>query len=246
MYRDVELVWENCRSFNKPDSDICRDCDEAQQAFLARWQQQGLPQPDCHVGADKKKKGRQSGPAAADAAAAAAGKGGKKPAGSQTQREDGKAHKTAKQVESSKTKDKQKSDAREEAAAGKPSSKRKRGQDSADDDEAKPSSSAAAQPKKSKGAQVKEELAPEKMSAGARLRKGLPPTPPSRISPRMAGAEAASQAASVAADTGPIKVPEASAKPMSKSKPVATHQAGKKVKADPDPPVARRSSGRLK
>lgn len=242
VFRDVELVWQNCRSFNKLDSDICKDCDEAQQAFLARWQQQGLPQPDTHAGADKKKKGKQSGPAEATAA----GKGGKKPGGSQARGENDKAHKPTKQTGSSRTPDKRKADAQEEAAAGKPSSKRKRGQDSAAHGEVDPSSSAPAQPKKeSKGVAVKEELAPEKMSAGARLRKGLPPTPGSRVSPRMAGAEAVPEA-SIAADHALTKEQAVTAKPVSKFKTAALHQGAHKVKADPDPPVARRSSGRLK
>ena len=229
VYQDVQLVWDNCRSFNKPDSDICKTCDEAQQAFLAKWHQQGLPLP----AADKKKK-RQSGPATAEAEAAAAGKGVKKP--------DSKGDRVAKQREASAS-DKRKSDAQEMAAAGKPSVKRKQGQDSAAYEEEEPSSSVAAQPKKkSKGAMVKVNLAPEKMSAGARLRKGLPPTPPSRISPRMATAEAASNAA--AAESAPDEVSKANAKGKSKS--AAVHQGVNKAKADADPPVARRPSGRLK
>ena len=100
-----------------------------------------------------------------------------------------------------------------------------------------------AQPKlKSKGGTVKEELAPEKMSAGERLRKGLPPTPGSRVSPRMAGAEAVSEAA-VAVSTSAQDV---IAKPVSKSKTAALNQGTNKVKGDPDPPAPRRSSGRLK
>ena len=228
MYQDVQLVWDNCRSFNKPDSDICKTCDEAQQAFLAKWLQQGLPLP----AADKKKK-RQSG--SAEAEAAAAGKGMKKP--------DSKVDRVAKQREASAS-DKRKSDAQEMAVAGKPSVKRKRGQGSAADEEEEPSSSAAAQPKKkSEGALVKVELAPEKMSASARLRKGLPPTPPSRISPRMATAETTS-AAPTTAESAPDEASKANAKDKAKS--AVIHQGVNKVKADADPPVARRSSGRLK
>ena len=241
VFQDVQLVWENCCSFNKRDSDICKTCDEAQQAFLARWQQQGLPLP----AADKKKKGRQSGPATAEAAAA--GKGGKKPdvkREQDTTRQGEKAEgKMTKRREASA------SDtpvAQETAAVGKQPVKRKRGQDSADVGEEEPSSSAAAQLKKaSKAAVVKVDLAPEKMSAGARLRKGLPPTPPSRISPRMATAEAASDAAAptVAPESAPDEAPKANTKGKSKS---AALQGANKAKPDSDPPVARRSSGRLK
>ena len=254
VYQDVQLVWQNCRSFNEPDSDICKSCDEAQQAFLARWQQQGLPQPDCHPGADKKKKGGHTKAAAAEAEAAAARQSGKKPDGRQLQRDDdamqrgkgagvGEILNTAKRGDRNSASDKRKFDAQAEgAAAGKPSVKRKRGQDS-DDIEVDPSSSAAAQPKKkSKGFLVKEDLAPEKMSAGARLRKGLPPTPSSRISPRMAAAEAAFIAAPVAADSAP----KATVNPVGKSKTDALHQGAHKFKSESDPPVARRSSGRLK
>lgn len=238
MFQDVQLVWDNCRSFNKPDSDICKTCDEAQQAFLARWQQQGLLPP----AADKKKKGRQPGPAIE---AAAAGKDGKKSDFKQEQdttRQRGKLEgKVAKQREATAS-DKPRPVAQETAAVGKLAAKRKRGLESADVEEEEPSSSAAAQAKKaSKAAVVKVDLAPEKMSAGARLRKGLPPTPPSRISPRMATAEAASNAA--ASDSVPDEAPKAQAK--GKSKPAAS-QGANKAKMDSDPPVARRSSGRLK
>lgn len=228
----MQLVWDNCRGFNKPNSDICNTCDEAQQAFLAKWQQHGLSLP----AADKKKKGRQSGSAKAEAEAAAAGKGGKQP--------DGKADKMAKQRELSAS-DKRRLGAQEAAAAGKPSVKRKRGQDSPGVEEEQSSSSAAAQPKKkSKGAVVKEDVAPEKMSASARLRKGLPPTPPSRISPRMATVEAGSNAAPMAAESGPDEASKGN--PKGKFKAAAVHQGINKAKADPDPPVSRRSSGRLK
>lgn len=228
----MQLVWDNCRSFNKPDSDICKTCDEAQQAFLAKWQQQGLSQP----AADKNKKGRQSGSSKAEAEAAAAGKGGKKP--------DGKGERVAKQREASAP-DERRPGAQEAAAAGKPSVKRKRRQDPADVEEEEPCSSAGAPPKKkNKGSVVKVDVAPEKMSAGARLRKGLPPTPPSRISPRMATVEAASQAAPTAAESGPDEASKAN--PKGKSKPAVAHQGTNKTKVDPDPPVARRSSGRLK
>lgn len=242
MFQDVQLVWENCRSFNKPDSDICRTCDDAQQAFLARWQQQGLLPP----AADKKKKGRQPGSATAEAAAA--GKGGKqadvKREQDTTRQRDKAEGKMAKRREDSAA-DKPNSLAQEAAAVSKQPGIRKRGQESADvGQEAEPSSSAAAQPKKaSKAAVVKVDLPPEKMSAGARLRMGLPPTPPSRISPRMATAEAASHAAPAASESVPDETPKAQAK--GKSKPAAS-QAANKAKGDSDPPVARRSSGRLK
>ena len=233
VYGDVQLVWDNCRSFNEPDSDICKTCDEAQQAFVAKWQQHGLSLPV----ADKKKKGRQSGSGRAEAEAGAAEKGKKKP--------DGRVDKLAKQREASAS-DKRNLEAQEAAAAGKPSVKRKRGQDSIDvEEEEEPSSSAAAQPKKkSKGAMVKVDLAPEKMSAGARLRKGLPPTPPSRISPRMATVAAGSNAAPTVAESGSDEASKAI--PKGKSKSAAVHQGANKAKADPHSPVARRSSGRLK
>ena len=72
--------------------------------------------------------------------------------------------------------------------------KRKRGEGSADDSkqpEQKSRGKGDQQPSKKSKSESHQQVAPEKLSASARLRKGLPPTPPLRISPRGATAEAA-------------------------------------------------------
>ena len=39
---DLELIFENCRLFNAPDSVVCRDVDELEQLYLV-WKRKFLP-----------------------------------------------------------------------------------------------------------------------------------------------------------------------------------------------------------
>ena len=168
VYEDVERIWHNCHSFNKPESDICTTASEAQQAFHARWQQQGLLQHE--VKPDKTKSGRSS-KQAAPAAEAAAGKGGKKQSGAKGKLE-------AATAAAASSRGKVAADDRGHKAQP-VEKKQKRGSESV-----ATAIAAASSAQKSDAKQ----LAPEKLSASARLRKGLPPTPPVRISPRGAAA----------------------------------------------------------
>lgn len=218
-----------------------------------------MPQPPSQAaaGAKKRKGHRLQSATVAEAETAAAPKGGKKQSGGKIKREDEAAAAAAERKDTraadgkgarKKPQDgnsKPDSPGANAAAQQDPKqlSKRTRGQASPHDEAAQASSTAAAQPKK-KGKAVKEDLAPEKMTAGARLRKGLPPTPPSRISPRMGLPEAASDAAAVDADF--TEAPKAAAKPQGKAKAFAQTQGANKVKTDAEQPSSRRSSGRLK
>lgn len=261
VYEDVERIWHNCHSFNEPDSDIYAAASEAQQAFHAKWQQQGLPQHE--VKPDKKKNSRPSkqAAAAAEAEAKAAGKGGKKQSkvkqeedavgrgkaagsdrGRKSKHEENdvlpstSARKAPARGGTEKSASKGRgSDARADLPAQQQSSKRKRGHSSVDDGELD-----ASLTMKSKGIVAQQEIAPEKMSASARLRKGLPPTPSTRISPRMATGEAA--ASETNQDAGPVS--EGGVKGKGKaSRQGQIGNADLQVKSDP---VSRRTSGRLK
>ena len=265
VYEDVERIWHNCHSFNEPDSDIYAAASEAQQAFHAKWQQQGLPQHE--VKPDKKKNSRSSKQAAAAAAAAveaeakAAAKGGKKQSKVKQEEDAVGRSKAARSDRGRKSKHEEEdvlpstsarkapargatekgaskgrgSDARADLPAQQQSSKRKRGHSSVDDGELD-----ASLTMKSKGILAQQEIAPEKMSASARLRKGLPPTPSTRISPRMATGEAA--ASGTNQDAGPVL--EGGVKGKGKaSRQGQIGNADLQVKSDP---VSRRTSGRLK
>jgi len=236
VYEDVERIWHNCHSYNKPESDICTTASEAQQAFHARWQQQGLPQHE--VRPDKTKSSRSSKQAAPAAEAAAAGKGGKKQSGAK-----GKPETATAAAAAAKGKEKVAADDRghkaqpEKKGVSAPTSKQKRGSESVAT--AKPAASSAQKPDT-------KQLAPEKLSASARLRKGLPPTPPVRISPRGATAEAASEAVATS-EADPDAGATAAAKGKGKAKPGARASAAStQVKPGSDEPVLRRTSGRLK
>ncbi len=234
MYEDVERIWHNCHSFNKPESDICATASEAQQAFHARWQQQGLPQHE--VKPDKTKRGRSSKPAA-PAAEAAAGKGGEKQSGAKGKPETAAAATAAKGKEKVAADDRGHKAQPEKKGVSAPTSKQKRGSESVAT--AKPAASSAQKPDT-------KQLAPEKLSASARLRKGLPPTPPVRISPRGATAEAASEAVATS-EADPDAGATAAAKGKGKAKPGARASAAStQVKPGSDEPVLRRTSGRLK
>lgn len=281
VYEDVERIWHNCRSFNEPESDICATADEAQQAFHARWRQQGLPQPE--VKADKKRGGKSGRQSAADVKA----QGGKKQSGAKVKEDEavgtkGKGVGTdtgheKKRVEvndasenddslpgtsvlkppANGTTDKSKrrrSDNNADAAAQQPSSKRKRSHESVANNDS--DDTLADHPgRKSKGKSVQPDPVPEKMSASARLRRGLPPTPPTRISPRMAPAEAvpeaAPEAAAAEADQEDDPAQHADVKAKGKAKANAKDQTtvggstNGQVRSS-DQPASRRTSGRLK
>lgn len=236
VFEDVERIWHNCHSFNKPESDICATASEAQQAFHARWQQQGLLQHE--VKPDKTKSGRSS-KQAAPAAEAAAGKGGKRQSGAK-----GKPEAATAAAASGKGKmaadDRGHKTQPVEKGVSAPSSKQKRGSESVATAKAAASSAQKSDTK---------QLAPEKLSASARLRKGLPPTPPVRISPRGTAAEAASEAVAKS-KADPDTAATAAAKGKGKAKPSvkgSTASAGNaQVKLGTDEPVLRRTSGRLK
>ncbi len=228
MYEDVERIWHNCHSFNKPESDICATASEAQQAFHARWQQQGLPQHE--VRPDKTKSGRSS-KQAAPAAEAAAGKGGKKQSGAKGKPEASTAAAAAK--------------GKGKVAADDRGHKAQPGEQNRGSESVATAKAAAPSAQKPDTKQ----LAPEKLSASARLRKGLPPTPPVRVSPRGTAAEAASEAvATIEAD--PDADTTAAAKGKGKAKPSAKGSAANagsaQGKPGSDEPVLRRTSGRLK
>ena len=237
MYEDVERIWHNCHSFNKPESDICTTASEAQQAFHARWQQQGLPQHE--VKPDKTKSSR-SGKQAAPAAEAAAGKGGKKQSGAKGKPEAATAATAAGGKGKMAADDRGHKAQPEEKGVSAPSSKQKRGSESSATMKA---AAASAQKTDTK------QLPPEKLSASARLRKGLPPTPPIRISPRGTAAQAASEAVA-ASEAAPDADATAAAKGKGKAKPgvkgSAASSGNAQVKLGTDEPVLRRTSGRLK
>lgn len=238
MYEDVERIWHNCHSYNKPESDICTTASEAQQAFHARWQQQGLPQHE--VRPDKTKSSRSSKQAAPAAEAAAAGKGGKKQSGAKGKPETAAAAAAAKGKEKVAADDRGHKAQLEEKGASAPTSKQKRRSESVAT--AKPAASSAQKPDT-------KQLAPEKLSASARLRKGLPPTPPIRISPRGTAAEAASEAVATS-EVDPDADATAAAKGKGKAKASvkgsAVSAGHAQVKLGTDEPVLRRTSGRLK
>ena len=220
MYSDVELIWQNCHSFNESDSEICTTANEAQQAFHDRWQQQGLPQQQAKPGKKKTgKSGKQAAATEADNSTSGkkkSGKSGKQEAATEavegTPGQKRKGSKVSKQAAGDAPNSSAKADAvrgktdkaanrRESQDGGKSmaakpqqTAKRKRGDPADDDHDPQPSKKikgeADQQNKKSKGASD-QHLAPEKLSASARLRKGLPPTPPLRVSPRAGNAEAA-------------------------------------------------------
>ncbi|KAL0019631.1 hypothetical protein WJX77_005620 [Trebouxia sp. C0004] len=227
VYEDVERIWHNCHTFNEPESDICTTASEAQQAFHARWQQQGLLQHE--VKPDKTKSGRSS-KQAAPAAEAAAGQGGKKQSGTKGKPEAATAAASGKGK--SVADDRGHNAQPVEKGVSAPSFKQKRGNESVATAKAAASSAQKSDTK---------QLAPEKLSASARLRKGLPPTPPVRISPRGAVATSAGV---------PDGDATAAAKIKGKTKPSAKGSAASagnvQVKAGTDEPVLRRTSSRLK
>lgn len=241
VFEDVERIWHNCHSFNEPESEICTTASEAQQAFHARWQQQGLLQHE--VKPDKTKSGRSS-KQAAPAAEAAAGKGGKKQSGAKGKPEAATAAASGKGKVAADDRGHKAQPGEKSASA--PSSKQKRGSESVANAKAAASSAQKSETK---------QLAPEKLSASARLRKGLPPTPPIRISPRGAASEAVATSkaepnAAATSEAEPNAAATAAAKGKGKTKPsakVSIASAGNaQVKPGTDEPVLRRTSGRLK
>ena len=230
----MERIWHNCQSFNEPDSDICATASEAQQAFHARWQQQGLPQHEVRF--EKQKSGRSSKQAAAGAEAKDAGQGMKKKAGAKTE--------TAVAGVSDKVK-KAEDDRGHTAKQDLPqSTKRKRGHESVANSDAVGASVEQPAGKSNRGTSQQQQIAPEKMSASARLRKGLPPTPSLRISPRGAAAEAVAEAP--ATEAGQNVVEEVAVKGKAKGGANERKPDSAQVKSEAGQTVPRRTSGRLK
>ena len=230
----MERIWHNCQSFNEPDSDICATACEAQQAFHARWQQQGLPQHEVRF--EKQKSGRSGKQAAAGAEGKDAGKGLKKKAGAKTE--------TAAAGVSGKAK-KAEDDRGHTAKQDLPqSTKRKHGRESVANSDAVGASAKQPEGKSKGGTNQQQHIAPEKMSASARLRKGLPPTPSLRISPRGAAAEAVDEAP--ASEAGQSVVADVAVKGKAKGGASDRKTDSGQVKSEAGHTVPRRTSGRLK
>lgn len=228
----MERIWHNCQSFNEPDSDICATASEAQQAFHARWQQQGLPQHEVRF--EKQKIGRSSKQAAAGADAKDAGKGLKK-----------KVAKT--ETAAAGVNDKAMKAANDRGHTAKQDlpqfTKRKRDRESVANSDAVGASAEQFKGKSNRGTS-QQQIAPEKMSASVRLRKGLPPTPSLRISPRGAAAEAVAEAP--ASEAGQNVVEEVAVKGKAKGGASERKPDSAQVKSEAGQSVPRRTSGRLK
>lgn len=172
VYKDVELVWANCRAFNEPDSDICEQAGDAKTAFKTKWQQQDLPVQDTQP-AKKKSKGKSAKLQAEDTGTAKGKKG--QPEAAAAADDDSSNRKQKKGASKLEAEGQQHSKAkpsRDSATTAEPGRKKKRGAlaaaDASDDDESdvQPSATAAKSPQQGPGkkrkadAAVKHEQAP--------------------------------------------------------------------------------------